>query len=379
MKEFLLQVWIKFPKRIRNITSPYLKSTYCFFSFIFSPKIKSSKDKHPVLSYCKVLESKNDDILSGGLVKISTLSKVYKENYQNSNILYLVSSAAPHCSHRYILRSKSLGISTIWNQNGVGFPAWAGDNYKRINKKMRECYSASDFVIFQSNFCKQSANKFLGQCKSSEVIYNSINTAQFTPNKSLKRDCCRLIIAGSHMFSYRIFAALKCVEKLKRKNFSVNLTIAGKITWKNGFEEVQNKIKELGIVDLVKFSPPYTRLDAPDLYKKNHILLHTQYNDASPTVPLEAMACGLPVVGSSSGGMAEIVSSDAGILLDAKKSFEVIDVMNEEYMAQAVMSIWEKYESFSLAARTHAEENFDDSIWLEKHRIIFEKLLSKAI
>ena len=181
------------------------------------------------------------------------------------------------------------------------------------------------------------------------------------------------------MFSYRIFSALKCLEVLYRLNFSVRLTIAGKIVWNNGRNEVKKMIEVLGIGDLVNFSPPYTRNDAPSIYNSHHILLHTQFNDPSPTVPLEGMSCGLPVVGSKSGGMPEIVAPAAGILLDSKKSFDVIDEMSEEEMANAVLSIWEDYDSYSSAARSHAEDMFDDRIWIDKHRMIFENLLSKTL
>ena len=33
-----------------------------------------------------------------------------------------------------IKKAKKSGIKIIWNQNGIGFPAWAGPNYKKINQ-----------------------------------------------------------------------------------------------------------------------------------------------------------------------------------------------------------------------------------------------------
>ena len=39
-------------------------------------------------------------------------------------------------------------------------------------------------------------------------------------------------------------------------------------------------------------------------------------------MPIEAMACGVPVIGSASGGMPELVSAGAGELLDVPESWE---------------------------------------------------------
>ncbi len=59
-------------------------------------------------------------------------------------------------------------------------------------------------------------------------------------------------------------------------------------------------------------------MTAPELYRAAHVVLHPKYKDPCPTVPIEAMACGVPVVGSRSGGTPELVSPDAGVLVDVE-------------------------------------------------------------
>jgi len=376
VRKFLYVLWGKIPVNIRKIISPVLKYIICKVYNVFFLRFENSVSDKIVLSYGGVLPPKKSNIiLSGGLVKIETLSKVYPESYHRHNILYLVSSSSPYCAYSMIKRVKNKNISFVWNQNGVAYPAWAGDDYVNINDAMRRCYLLADFIIYQSEFCKKSAIKFLGDGLFSEIIYNSINTDRFLPDRNINRSICYLLITGTHMFSYRVISALKCVAQLKKMSFQVKLTIAGKIMWKNGFSEINGVIRSLDIGDLIDFYPPYTRNEAPGLYKNHHILLHAQYNDASPTVPLEAMSCGLPVVGSSSGGMPEIVTNETGILLGGGDSFEIIEVLSEDQMAKAVITIWDDYANYSIAARTRAEEKFDDRIWLEKHKSIFESLL----
>src|SRR5207248_3199179 len=57
----------------------------------------------------------------------------------------------------------------------------------------------------------------------------------------------------------------------------------------------------------------YAQRDAPALYRRAHLLLHTKRNDPCPNVVLEALSCGLPVVHSASGGLPELVGREAGI------------------------------------------------------------------
>ena len=69
------------------------------------------------------------------------------------------------------------------------------------------------------------------------------------------------------------------------------------------------------------------------------ILLHTKYNDPCPTVVLEAMACGLPVVYSASGGTPELVGDDAGIGVDAPLDWEHDHPPAPEALAEAVLVV----------------------------------------
>jgi glycosyltransferase involved in cell wall biosynthesis len=75
------------------------------------------------------------------------------------------------------------------------------------------------------------------------------------------------------------------------------------------FARVGQWARELKLQDHVTFTGSYTQQQAVDIYRGADVLLHTQYNDACPSVVLEAMACGLPVVYSNSGGVGELVGA----------------------------------------------------------------------
>ena len=77
--------------------------------------------------------------------------------------------------------------------------------------------------------------------------------------------------------------------------------------------ELKNFQQGIGVAERVEFLGPYSQLEAPHILRRGHVLLHTKYNDPCPTAVIEAMACGVPVVYSSSGGVPELVGQEAGI------------------------------------------------------------------
>lgn len=49
-------------------------------------------------------------------------------------------------------------------------------------------------------------------------------------------------------------------------------------------------------------------MDMTAVYKRHNVLLHTpEWAEPFPLTPLEAMACGLPVIGSTAGGAEELL------------------------------------------------------------------------
>ncbi len=80
----------------------------------------------------------------------------------------------------------------------------------------------------------------------------------------------------------------------------------------------------------------YAQRDAPAIFRQAHVLLHTKVNDPCPTLVLEAMACGLPVVYPRSGGTVELVGDEAGVGVPHPDGFERDEPPPPEALAEAV-------------------------------------------
>lgn len=333
------------------------------------------KKDRPRVNYGYALALQAGAVLHGGRVKLLHLSSEFPEATGDFNLLYLVSSAPPKFALELVAWAKSHGVKFVWNQNGVAYPAWYGARSKELNAPMRELRAQADFIFYQSEFCRQCADRFLGPAEvPGEIAFNCVDPAHFRPGSAPDTKICRLLAAGSHYESYRVLSVLETVAELVRRRFPVELHLAGRLAWDGAEAEVSAIIQALGLASQVRRTAAYRQEDAPALYQAAHILLHPKYKDPCPTVPIEAMACGVPVIGSSSGGMPELVSPGAGVLIDVPESWEENYWPTPAAMADAAEAIMSRWLEYRAAARANAETRFSRKEWLTKHSRVFHAL-----
>ena len=136
-------------------------------------------------------------------------------------------------------------------------------------------------------------------------------------------------------------------------------------------------LAELELGDRVDLVGEYDQRDAPEVLRRAHLLLHTKMQDPCPTLVLEAMACGLPVVYPASGGTVELVGDDAGVGVPHLATWEREEPPAPAELAAAVDRVLADRPAFSAAARARVEVRFSLEPWLERHRALFEELLAR--
>jgi glycosyltransferase involved in cell wall biosynthesis len=132
----------------------------------------------------------------------------------------------------------------------------------------------------------------------------------------------------------------------------VRLVLAGGKGWL--FEDAFAVVDELKLDDRVHFVGRVSSEDLLYLYNAAELLAHPAFYEGFGLPPLEAMACGLPVVASNVASLPEVVG-DAGQLIDPHdvdeltvsmwrvlNDSELAQQMREKGLRQAGLFSWER-------------------------------------
>ncbi len=320
------------------------------------------------------------ELIAGGCVKLLPLRDRFGDAPTGFRVLYLVSSALPRFWEEIANWALGHGAVLVWNQNGVAYPAWAGSEYPRWNRPMREGLRRAHHVVYQTEFCRISADRFLGAARSSHsVLMNPVDTTVFKPGpRRSENGLCRLLTIGTHASALRVRVAIATLGALVKRGLNPTLTIAGRCEWQGAERDVLQWIKAMEVEGRVTLSGAFTQDEAVSLYQNHHLLLHCKAMDPCPTVVAEALASGLPVVAQKNGGLPEMVSQECGRLVPAQNDYLKEPAPSAQVFADAVMEIWPSLDSFSHAARVIAERSFALEPWLKAHEDLFHSVTQRA-
>ena len=316
--------------------------------------------------------------LGGPKVKLQRLISFFPEHLYNFNILYLLSNT-PYLSSRALAMHQRRGVPIVYNQNGVFYQAWYAGNWRARNAEMAVAYHAADYVFDQSDFCRRSADAFLEPRKGGgEVLFNAVDTSRFhmPPSKDRRGDQpLRFLITGkidSHL-TYRLTSSVSALAAARGMGLEGILTIAGWVS-DDAKKEAMVLAEPLKIQDCIRFTGAYRQVEAPAIYQAADVYMMTKHNDPCPNTVLEALASGLPVVYSASGGVPELVG-ECGAGAPCEESWESPQVPETEALVSAMVKVAENLTQLSPAARARAVEMFDIHPWIERHAQVFRQQL----
>jgi glycosyltransferase involved in cell wall biosynthesis len=103
-----------------------------------------------------------------------------------------------------------------------------------------------------------------------------------------------------------------------------------------------------------------------------------KYMDTCPNIVIEAMAMGLPIIYSKSGGTPEIVGEHAGVGITIQEDWDKIPYAPDpKDIFEAMNKVLDNRVGYSEASRTRAIEKFGIEFWYQRHSYVFESLIDK--
>lgn len=269
---------------------------------------------------------------AGGTAKVQKLNERFPNDPTGFSLLYLGSNWLPRDLGPLLRIAHRRGAPILVNQDGVGYPGWAGDRTEKVNRPLRRALLAADHLLYQSEFSKRSADLFLGEPRGSwEILPNAVDVEHFSPAEGGSSSGPVLLLGGDQTQGYRFELALRTLAVLLRWHPDAELLVTGRVV-----SAVEPLLDEHGVRGRVHLLGEYSQRDAPAIFRRAQVLLHTKVNDPCPTLVLEAMACGLPVVYPASGGTVELVGEEAGVGVPHPDTWERDAPPAPEALAEAV-------------------------------------------
>jgi glycosyltransferase involved in cell wall biosynthesis len=309
------------------------------------------------------------DTVAGGTAKFQRLATRFPNHPTDFSILYLGSTWLPRDLRPLLAYARRRRIPLLLNQNGVGYPGWAGSDADAFNRPLRLVLGQAEHVLYQSAFCKRAADELVTEPSGSwEILHNAVDVRHFTPAERAPEGGPVLLLGGDQYQAYRLELALETLAALRPDHPDARLLVTGRLE-----TPVEPIVERLGLGGRVHVLGRYSQAEAPALFRRAHVLLHTKVNDPCPSLVIEAMASGLPVVYPRSGGVPELVGDEAGIGVPHDDGFGRDDPPSAAALAEAVTRVLAALPSYATAARARAVERFALEPWLERHAELFER------
>jgi glycosyltransferase involved in cell wall biosynthesis len=228
--------------------------------------------------------------------------------------------------------------------------------------------SYADRVVYQSEFIRGWWEDWYGLTRvPKRVIHNAVDLGIYTPIGTGQRpgDIVRImVVEGSltHGQEVGLSWAVELAETLRaHQPLPVEMVIAAEVsTGQQAAWQSRSRVPVhfLGVV-------PRERI--PELNRSAHIYFSAEINPPCPNSVIEALACGLPVVGFEMGSLSELVTPQAGAVVPYGGDPWKLDHPDIPGLAAAAVQVLTDLPRYQAGARARAEQTFGLDAMVEKY------------
>jgi glycosyltransferase involved in cell wall biosynthesis len=221
-------------------------------------------------------------------------------------------------------------------------------------------------IIYQSEFSRNWWEERYGKTRVPlAVIHNGIDLNAYSAGSIPPYPPYRLLLVEGNLgggYDMGLDNAIKLAETLKEKyNLPIELTVVGKIS-----DEHRLRVEEKSRAS-IKWLGSVSRERIPEIMRYAHLFFSADLHPACPNSVIEALACGLPVVGFDTGAVKELVIGDAGRVVPYGSNSWNIEPPDVPALAQAAFDILKNQPHFSRTARAHAESALGLDLMVESY------------
>lgn len=159
-----------------------------------------------------------------------------------------------------------------------------------------------------------------------------------------------LLFAGNLKREKGLYELLEAMNRIRGHFPDAVLNICGR---GSEHKSLKTKIAELGIDNIVRLVGPVDPADMHRWMQASDVFVLPSYTEGMPNVVMEAMACGLPTISTTVGGLPDGVGDSAGAILVPPRQVEpLVEAMLKVCGDKGLRA------KMSIAARQTAEQRF---------------------
>ncbi len=265
--------------------------------------------------------------------------------------------------HHPITRDRRLALeaAATWKER-LSINRW--HSFLRMQKKVAPQLNR---IVCPSN---QSKADVIEELKVNEenvdVVLNGIDLDSFNRDERVEKKPYRIITTASadvplKGLKFLIEAMTEIIEEIPE----AHLMVLGRAK-KEG--DIAKQISRLNLEEKISFRSGLSQSEVVSLYASSHICVIPSLYEGFGFGAGEAMACGLPLISTQSGGLKEVIGQDA-VIIEARSSKAIVKAVKD------LFSNKEKQLALSRAGRKRMENEFN---WM-KAAEAYEEIYSKTI
>lgn len=288
--------------------------------------------------------------------------KFGKPDLIHANVFYPITIFASNLASRYHI---PFVVTEHWTAYLPGDPVQIRGRALDLCRRM----AAKAACIMPVSHHLAVAMQTLGMKGRYQVVSNVVDTELFTPARSkTKGEAFRFLHVSTLHHEQKNFDGLLRILKAlkeKRQDFVLDLISDGSI------EPYMKLVEESGLRDFIRF---HGKMEARDvaliMQQADALLLCSRYENFPCVIP-EAWACGVPVVSTDVGGIAEHLTDELGIL--------VPEGNEKVYMAglEALLSGNRRFDSDKL--RQYALSHFSLAVIGNEFLKVYQKVIGQRV
>ena len=215
--------------------------------------------------------------------------------------------------------SKKMKLKQVHIEHWSGIEKFIRRNFLR-KKGMKALNNSSEIIVVSTN---------------SSVVPNVISSYFNYKQVARKNEQIIFLAVANWRYPKRLDLIIESLNMLKLKNFTIEFKLILIGTGPSLTKDIENQIKfETERIETVD------NLNLPEFYNKADFLLHFSDFETFSIVPLEALACGCPVIASRVGVLPEYINDSNG---------KIVENNTLEILASLEKSIQLKYSRMNIS------------------------------